>query len=374
MTDLFFPDEDAALLKQSLDKLLTQHWGPAQRREAERRGGSSPVLWRELAKAGILASFHPEACGGVGGSGHYLRIVMEAAGRHRVLGPFIDTLVAAPALLAEANDGSELIARIGSGSDICVLAWAEPGRRNDWCASTVQGSINGATIEISGKKVAVPYAHQATYLLVSTALDHAARQALTLVPATLDGIRIVPRPQFDGSQVADVSFDRVRLDRSNIAFEGEAASHALRRAMTLSMLAQCAETIGLMERLLALTLEHVKVRKQFGNAIGSNQAIQHRMVDMFTACQMASAYVQAVMATVEGPLADPGLQVARQVKLHTDRAARTVAHEAVQLHGGMGVSEEYEVGAYLRRIIAIAQTGADEFNLLSAYREAHRAP
>ena len=95
---------------------------------------------------------------------------------------------------------------------------------------------------------------------------------------------------------------------------------------------------------------------------------------MFAACQLASAYVQAVMAMVDGPRAAPDPQVACQVKLHTDRAARTVAHEAVQMHGGMGVSEEHEVGAYLRRVIAIAQTYADEFDLLSTYREAHRVP
>ncbi len=373
MTDLFFPGDDAALLRRSLDKLLTQHRGPAQRRATEACDGFSPGLWRELAQAGILASFHPEHCGGAGGGGHYLRIVMEAVGRHRVPGPFIDTLAAAPALLAEATNGPELLARIGAGGDVCVLAWAEPGRRNDWRASTVVASLHGGTIEISGEKVAVPYALQSTHLVVTAALDEDRRPAVVLVPATADGVRIAPRPQFDGGQGADVALARVRLDGSSVVLEGEAASGALTRAMTLSLLAQCAETVGLMERLLALTLEHVKVRKQFGNAIGSNQAIQHRLVDMFTACQMASAHVQAAMATVDGSHAAPDLQMARQVKLHADRAARTVAHEAVQLHGGMGVSEEHEVGAYLRRIVAIAQTYADEFDLLSAYREAHRA-
>jgi alkylation response protein AidB-like acyl-CoA dehydrogenase len=266
------------------------------------------------------------------------------------------------------------VARAGTGADICILAWAEPGRRNDWTASIARVSIHGATIEIGGEKVAVPYVQQATHFLVSGALDQGRGQVLVLVPATAEGVRIEARPQFDGSQRAEISFDRVRLDRGNIVLEGEAASHSIERAMVLSMLAQCAESVGLIERLLALTLDHVKVRKQFGNTIGSNQAIQHRMVDMFTACQMASAYVQAVMATIDGPRAAPDLQVARQVKLHTDRAARTVVHEAVQMHGGMGVSEEHDVGAYLRRIIAIAQTYADEFDLLSAYREAHRAP
>lgn len=372
MIDLFFPGPDAELLKQSLEKLLGQHWGPAQRRETEARDGFSPVIWRELAQAGILASFHPEDCGGLGGSGHLLRIVMEAAGRHRVLGPLIDTLVVAPLLLAEARNGHELVASAGAGMDVCVLAWAEPSRRNDLSASAVRASIHGTAVEISGDKVAVPYAHRATQLLVTAAFGDG--QALVLVPAIADGVSIVSRPQFDGSQVGDVSFDHVRLDRGSIVLEGEAASHALERAMTLSMLAQCAETVGLMERLLALTLDHVKVRRQFGSTIGSNQAIQHRIVDMFAACQLASAYVQAVMAMVDGPRAATDPQVACQVKLHTDRAARTVAHEAVQMHGGMGVSEEHEVGAYLRRVIAIAQTYADEFDLLSTYREAHRVP
>ncbi|MFO1088034.1 MAG: acyl-CoA dehydrogenase family protein [Hyphomicrobiales bacterium] len=374
MTDHFFPGDDAAMLKQSLDKLLTQQWGPAQRREAESRGGFSPALWREFAQAGILASFHPEECGGTGGSGHYLRIVMEAAGRHRVFGPFIDTLVVTPTLLADAIGGLERVARAGTGAEVCVLAWAERGRRNDRSASAVRMSIHGSTIEMNGEKVAVPYAQQASYLLVSAAFDLGSGQAIALIPATAEGVRIMPRPQFDGSHAADVAFDRVRIDRSCVVLEGEAATHALERAMTLSMLAQSAETVGLMERLLALTLDHVKVRKQFGTAIGSNQAIQHRMVEMFTACQMASAYVQAVMATIEGLRVAPDLQVARQVKFHTDRAARNVAHEAVQMHGGMGVSEEHEVGTYLRRIIAIAQTYADEFDILSAYREAHRVP
>jgi alkylation response protein AidB-like acyl-CoA dehydrogenase len=373
MTNHFFSDDDAALLKQSLDKLLTQHWSPSQRRRTEAQDGFSPALWRELAQAGILASFHPEDSGGAGGNGHYLRIVMEAAGRHRVLGPFIDTLVVAPALLADVNDRSELVARVGTGADVCVLAWAEHGRRNDLTASAVRVSISGKTIEISGEKVAVPYARQATNILVSAAIGHDGHQVLALVPATAHGVHIMPRPQFDGSQRSDVSFDHVQLDKSNIILAEDAASHAIVRAVTLSILAQSAETVGLMERLLALALDHVKMRKQFGNTIGSNQAIQHRMVDMFTACQMASAYVQAVMATVDGPHAAVDLRVARQVKLHTDRAARTVAHEAVQLHGGMGVSEEHEVGAYLRRIIAIAHTYADEFDLFSAYREAHRA-
>ncbi|MCB2138194.1 MAG: acyl-CoA dehydrogenase family protein [Rhodobacteraceae bacterium] len=373
MSDRFFPGDDAAMLKQSLNRLLAQHWGSSRRRETAVRGGFSPELWRELAQAGILASFHPEECGGAGGGGHYLRIVMESVGWHRVLGPFIDTLVVTPALLANLNAGPEIVARCGTGEEVSVLAWAEPGSRNDLTASAVRAAFRDGAIEISGDKVAVPYAVQATNFLVSAALDQGGRQILALVPATSDGVCMVALPQFDGSQRALVSFDHVRLDKSNIILEGDAASEALARARTLSMLARCAETVGLMERLLALTIDHVKVRRQFGSTIGSNQAIQHRMVDLFTACQMASAYVQAVMATVDGPHAAPDHQVACQLKLHIDKAARSVAHESVQLHGGMGVSEEHEVGSYLRRIIAIAQNQADEFYLYSVYREAHRA-
>lgn len=376
----FFLAESQLLFRDSLARLIQAAWTQDKRRKViESDLGYCPELWRKLADIGALSAFLPEAVGGMGGTGHDLMVIMEAIGRASLPSPFLETAVIAASLLGEEGEGlaAELLAKIGSGEAIVSVALHEPQARYALSNVRTRAKRSDRGFILTGEKCAAAFADAADQIIVParTSGEDAGEPGITLflVDRRDPGVDFEPAARFDGMKTATLRLAEVEIPPERIIGEVDHGFARLRCAVDLAILAQAAEAVGAMNYLLGSTLDYVKVRHQFGAAIGSNQAVQHRLVDMYTAVEMASALVQSAFAGITTPKDEIDAVGLAKLKLVTDRAARLVAQEAVQLHGGMGVSAETPVGHYFKRLTAISQSFADQFELHAIYRGALRS-
>jgi alkylation response protein AidB-like acyl-CoA dehydrogenase len=376
----FFLAENQLLFRDSLARLIHAAWTQDKRRKViESDLGYCPELWRKLADIGALSAFLPEAAGGMGGTGHDLMVIMEAIGRAGLPSPFLETAVIAASLLGDEGEGlaTNLLVKIGSGEAIVAVALHEPQARYALSDVRTRAERSDRGFILTGEKHAVAFAQAADRIIVParTSGEDAGESGITLflVDHRDPGVHLELVASFDGIKTATLRLAAAELLPERMIGEVDHGFARLRRAVDLAILAQAAEAIGAMNYLLGSTLDYVKVRYQFGAAIGSNQAVQHRLVDMYTAVEMASALVQSTFAGITAPDDDIDPAGLAKLKLMTDRAARLVAQEAVQLHGGMGVSAETPVSHYFKRLTAISQSFADQFELHAIYRGALRS-
>lgn len=330
--------------------------------------GAAPdaaTLWRGLARdLGLCGVGLPEAAGGLGGGLRAHLLALATLGGWLRAEPYLSTALVAGGLLQGAA-GAPLAAawlpRVADGAALLAWAHAEPGARGaaDDVACALRRAPDGW--RLSGAKASVVTAAQADALLVSARLDDAEANglAVVLLDAAAPGLARTPVPLLDGSLAADLRFDDVAVPDGAVLYRGAAAQAAIERALDDATLGHCAEALGVMQRLLADTLAHVRERRQFGVPIASFQALQHRLADMHLAHAQAEALTWAVAdrlqdggatdgTTGEAEAADRALAVS-SAKLAVDRALRAVGQGAVQLHGAMGVTEELAVGRYFRR-------------------------
>lgn len=373
----FFLTEDQLIFRDSLARLITAAWTQEKRRQVMASDlGFCPETWRKLADIGALPAFLPEAAGGMGGTGHDLMVVMEALGRVGMATPFIETIVLAAGLLDRERDGA-LLTRIGTGDAIVSVALHEPQARYALNVVRTRARPSGKGFCLTGEKCAVAFAHAADQIIVPARMagegNDEAGITLFLLDRHAPNVALDVASGFDGIKTATLRLNEVMVSNDRIVGEIGQGLPRLRRAVDLAILAQAAEAVGAMRYLLGATVDYVKVRRQFGAAIGSNQAVQHRLVDMYTAVELSSALVQAAFAGIAGPGDQVDPSALAKLKLMTDCAARLVAQESVQLHGGMGMSAETPIGHYFKRLTAISQSFADQFELHAAYRKAQRA-
>src|SRR5262249_28030520 len=170
-------------------------------------------------------------------------------------------------------------------------------------------------------------------------------------------------------RAADLELRAVEADAGDVLGKPDEGHDLLQRAVDLAILAQCAEAVGAMRKLQESTVAYAKTREQFGATLGSFQALQHRIVDMFAAAETAASRVQSALARIAGPASEVDAREAILTKLHVDRAARLVGQEAVQIHGGMGMTDDLDVGHYFKRLTMMALTFADQGKLDERYRD-----
>jgi alkylation response protein AidB-like acyl-CoA dehydrogenase len=371
----FFLGEDEQIFRDSLTRWLGEHWSLSEhRRVGATDPGYSREAWAELAKIGALGAFLPERAGGAGGGGPILMVTMEAFGRALFMGAYLPTVVlGGPLLAASGGRGDELLGRIASGELVLSAALTEPRSRYDLQHVETRAQKQGKGYRLSGSKCAVPYAGGADWILLPARISGETRDTdgitLFLVEADRKGIDLRSFATVDGGRAADLALHDVEVDEGGILGEPGQGVGLLRRAVDLAILAQCAEAVGCMRALLDSTVAYTKTREQFGATLGSFQALQHRMVDMFAATEMAASRVQAALARISGPEDEVDPRDAVMVKLHVDRAARLVGQEAVQIHGGMGMTDDLNVGHYFKRLTMMALTLADQGKLNERYRD-----
>ena len=370
----FFLGEDQRIFRDSLARWLAEHWSLLERRRLMATDpGYSREAWAGLAEMGVLGAFLPERAGGAGGGGPELMVAMEGFGRALFASPYLWTVaLAAPLLVAGGKAGDDLLARIAAGKAIASVATTEAQSRYDLHHVETRARRAGAGYAISGAKQAVPYGAAADFLVVParTSGDQRDRDGISLflVPAGARGLALKSFATADGLRAADLTLRDVEVGAEALLGPLGRALEPLQRAVDLAMLAQAAEAVGAMRNLLDSTVAYAKARQQFGVAIGSFQALQHRMVDMFAATEMAASHVQAALAGVGGPEDPVDPRTAVMVKLQVDRAARLVGQEAVQIHGGMGMTDDLDVGHHFKRLTMMALTFADQGKLDERYR------
>ncbi len=372
--DFTYTEEQRAL-QDSLGRFITKDYGFEQRRALARsETGFSAEAWGQYAEFGLLALPFPEELGGLGGSPVDVMLVMEQFGRGLVLEPYLATVVLAGGLLRDVEQCSQreaLLEGIATGELKMALAHHEPGTRYELKHVKTIASAIGDGWEITGHKAVVLSGDCADKLLVSARTSGEARDAagisLFLVDADASGLTRRGYVTQDGGRAAEINLDKVQVAADALVGTVGAALPFIERAFDCATAALCAEAVGIMEAVNQATLEYLKTRKQFGVPIGKFQALQHRMADMVVATEQARS--MAMLAAVKVASDDP-VERARAVsgaKTYVGQSLRFVGQQAVQLHGGMGVTDELNVGHYFKRLTTIGFTFGDADYHLARY-------
>ncbi|MCK1654750.1 acyl-CoA dehydrogenase family protein [Bradyrhizobium sp. 149] len=349
--------EEQELLRSSVQRMLRDQYSfEARRKSVSSEEGWSRKQWAAFAELGLLAAPFSEESGGLGGGPLSTMIIAQEFGRHLVVEPFMETVVLAGSLIEHAGTDEQkqaFIPDIVAGQKIWALAWTERGSRFDLADVATTARADGKDYILSGEKTAVIAAPWADSLIVSARTagkrDDRSGISLFVVDARAANLDLRSFKTIDGRRAAEVTFREVRGELLGSEGEGVALLETCRdRAIG----ALCAEAVGAMAELNSATLEFSKTRKQFGVTIGSFQVLQHRMVDMFIAHQEALSLMQHLNLSLGA--SEAGIsRLASGAKSKIGYAGKFIADQAVQLHGGMGMTDELNVGHYFKRISSI---------------------
>jgi len=358
MSALLGPEEQAALRDEAL-KWARGAYDDARRRAAQASpGGHDPEAWRELAELGWLGLTVPEAQGGAGGGLGELMPVMEAVGAGllaepvgMVAGAVCDLLQrTAPAALQD-----ELLPKLAAGETIITLAHfeADSGYDRDGVSTRVQ--TEGDDPILTGGKARVVAAEAADSFLV-TAKDASGQLRLLLVPAKTEGLTVTGYRAVDGRRIGDLAFDKIALPAE--ARIGPAGiEEPLQASLDVASLLSAAEAIGAMDRLMEETADYLRTREQFGRPLSSFQALQHRMVDLFIMLEEARGSLAAAAAGDLPPAEQAAASAVACIK--TAEAAHKIGRDAVQLHGGVGMTDALAIGHLFKRLLVASSQYGD---------------
>jgi alkylation response protein AidB-like acyl-CoA dehydrogenase len=362
--------EEQRQLADSLAKYLAANYSFEQRKAiVGSANGFSDAVWTAFAEMGLMGLAVPEADGGFGGGALDLMAAMEACGRALVVEPLLDHIALGTRLVGRAGSAAQRAAWLPGAVDGRVkLAFAglEPGRRYDLAPATTTATRQGAGFVLNGAKSVVVGAASATQIVVSARSD--AGPSLFLVDPKQAGVALNPCRTIDGQRAADVLLNGVQLGADALLGTEGHALPFIEDATDFATALLCADAIGAMQDANDATLEYLKTRKQFGAPIGVNQVLQHRMVEMFITTEQARS--MAILAASQVDKASEAKERQRAVsaaKVKIADAARQVSQEAVQLHGGMGMTEELKVSHTFRRLTMIAQRFGDADHHLERY-------
>lgn len=369
--------EDQELLRSSIQRFLNDQYDfDARRKIVATDDGWSRKHWSALAELGLLAAPFSEESGGLGGGPLSTMIIMREFGRHLVVEPFFETVVLAGGLIEVAGTAAQrgrFLSPLMAGQSVWALAWTEEKSRYDLAAVTTTAKRQGDHYVLTGAKTAVIAAPWADQLIVSARTSGDARPrdgvSLFVVDRHSPNLDLRSFQTIDGRRAAEIALNGVKVPADHL-LGGEGDGVALLEACRdRAIAALCAEALGAMGELNSATLEYTKTRKQFGTALGTFQVLQHRMVDMFIALEEATSLTQYLNLSITNrePQAS---KVASGAKTKVGYAAKFVAEQAVQLHGGMGMTDELSVGHYFKRITSInVQFGDPSYHLMRYARQ-----
>jgi alkylation response protein AidB-like acyl-CoA dehydrogenase len=324
--------------------------------------GVSSDAWNTLAELGMTALPVPEEQGGFNGSAVDMMVVMKEIGRGLVVEPYLATALGAQ-FLKLAGKQESLLEQVATGELKLAAAVGEKQARFDLFDITTTAAASGEGYVINGTKVVVIHGGQADQLIVSARSSGAQRDtggiSLFLVPANAAGVNRRDYRTIDGQRAADIRFENVQVPASALLGAAGEGWEILDAAADYGVTLLCAEAIGAMEALNASTLEYLKTRQQFGVPIGKFQALQHRMAEMFMQYQQASSMATLAAVKVASSDAVERRRTVSAAKARVGQAARFVGQQAVQLHGGMGVTDELPAAHHFKRLTMIEQTLGD---------------
>ena len=331
--------------------------------------GYNKEFWQLFAELGWLAVPFSEEDGGLGGSAVDLMVMMEEFGKANLVEPYTSTAVLCGTLIAglcEGEQKQELIGKIISGEIQLACAYIEQQSRFNPFNVETTASVDSGDTTLSGKKIGVLNGEAADQFIViaresGDSLDKEGISAF-LVAADAEGLSQRSYPTVDGKRAGEIELSNVPVIAR--LGTGGAAAGALQRAIDKAMVGVCAEAAGVLESLLQRTVEYSKTRKQFGTSIGTFQALQHRMADMFIECQLARSIVMmAAMSLDSQDSAEEQTRAVSAAKSRIGKAIKAVGQEAIQIHGGIGMTNELDVGHYFKRVTALdIQFGDGEYH------------
>jgi len=359
--------KEQELLRDGLGRFLSTRYDLEKSRAAAKTGsGWQPDIWRGFAdELGILGAALPEDVGGIGGGPVEVMVIAEALGHALVVEPYVDTIVVAAGLLQRAGGpaAKALLQKVVAGSAIVALAAAEATSGEQWQDVSTVADRDGDEWVLRGSKIVAMSAPLATHLLITARTPGGLSLFLVETESASTGIETHNYRTVDDRRAADLAFDGLRVPASALLGEEGDAWPSLARARDEGAAAICSEAVGCMRKVLADTVEYCKQRQQFGQPIGSFQVLQHRMVDMYMEVEQAVAAVYLAVLNLEAE-PDARARAVSAAKATIGRAARFIGQQAVQLHGGMGMTEELAIGHYFKRLTALQfEFGSTDFHV-----------
>ena len=359
--------EEQRLLKESVDGLLTDSYDfDARKKYMKEKGGWSKAVWGKLAEQGLLGLPFAEAEGGFGAGGVETMIVMEALGKALVLEPYLATVVIGGGFLRHGGSDAQKAAYVPAiidGSKTFAFAQLEKNSRYDLHDVVTTAKKKGSGWVIDGEKFVVLNGENADVLIVTARTKGDRRDksgvGVFLVPANARGIAKKSYPTQDGLHAADITFTGVEVGADAAIGNPEDGLALIERVVDEARAALCAEAVGLMDESLKTTVEYIKTRKQFGVAIGTFQSLQHRASDMFVAVEQARSMSMFATMASEFDDAKERAKAVAAAKVQIGKSLKFVGQQSIQLHGGIGMTQEAKIGHYFKRLTMIENTFGD---------------
>ena len=355
--------EEQNLLRESIQRWAQDNYSFDQRRVITGTDdGFSREHWATFAELGWLSVPFAEEYGGYGGSIIDVAAIMQEFGKILLLEPVVPSLVLFGDLLQRSNNAAlkeSIIPAVIDGSVLGAVAMYEPQARFDLSNIATTAEADGDDYVLHGEKSMVLGGAHADKMIVaarsSSGQTDEAGVSLFLVDADTAGLTVKPYTLMDGQQVADLHLEQAQVAGDRLLCEAGAGYPLLEATLQNAHIALCAEALGIMERLNATTVEYTKTRKQFGVPISSFQALQHRMVDTFIAFEQAKSLLVGALCEVTDERTDPrqAAKVVAGLRTLMARNGKLIGDEAIQLHGGMGITDELDVGHYVKRLMMI---------------------
>ncbi|MES3021131.1 MAG: acyl-CoA dehydrogenase family protein [Pseudomonadota bacterium] len=332
--------------------------------------GVSDAAWATLAELGMTALPVPEEQGGFNGSAVDMFVVMQELGRGLVVEPYFATVLGAE-FLKRGGGHAGLLEQVAGGELKLACALGEKQSRHDLCDIATTATLDADGYVINGRKSVVLHGAQAGSLIVSARSGGARRDAegisLFVLPAATAGVRVTDYRTLDGQRAADIVFENVRVGADALVGGAGAGWSVLEAAADYGAGLLCAEALGAMEAIFAATLEYLKTRSQFGVPIGKFQALQHRMADMYIHLEQARSMALLAAVKLGGEDANERRRAVSAAKFRVGQALKFVGQQAVQLHGGMGVTDELPAAHHFKRLTMIELTLGDSDHHLARF-------
>ncbi len=368
----FTLNEEQQLLKDSAEKFVLQDYDFDKRHDILGNPiGYDPTVWRQMAELGWLGMPFPEENGGFAGSPVETMILMEAIGKGLLVEPYLPGIVLSGGLVSRCGSpeqNAQLIPGLMAGELKLAFAYAEPQSRFNLADVETNAEKQGDKFLLSGHKSVVLHGASADHFIVSARTSGQSRDTngvtLFIVDAAADGLTIREYPTIDGLRAAEVVLRNISVNQDAVLGNFDSAYPEIELAIDHGIAALCAEAVGAMDALCDATLEYLKTRNQFGTNIGSFQVLQHRMVDMYMELEQSRSMSYMASLKLENEDANKRRKSLSAAKVQIGRSGRFVGQQAVQLHGGMGMTDELMVSHYFKRLTVIdTQFGNVDYHL-----------
>lgn len=359
------------MLRDTVAKLVAQQYDfDTRRKVAKSDAGWRPEMWSQFAELGLLGASFSEAEGGFGNGPIEAMIISEEFGKGLVIEPYLQTVVIGGNFLRHGGTDAqkeELIAGIIGGETRFAFAYSEPKSRYDLHDVSTTAKKDGAGYVLNGHKAVVIGAPFATHLIVTARTSGGQRDtggvSVFIVPKGAKGMTTRDYPTVDGLRASEVYFENVSVGADAVIGKVDGGLPLVEKVVDNAIAALCAEAVGCFKVLNEATISYAKQRKQFGQPIANFQVLQHRMVDMFMAAEQAAS--MTYMVTLKLDEADKARKMAASAaKVQIGKAGKLISQDAVQIHGGMGMTDELNVGHFFKRVTMIeSQFGNTDWHL-----------